>query len=269
MKLVFSEATPDYQRYAFPYVVWGFPEPGETPAQFFQAGFLPSSPNLDRFYLARQLRVPLREWELTSENRRVMKKGMGLECTLVPRGDFEFSAARRASWLHYAAERFGAGIMPGERLDRLMGSPVISHVLVFHDRLTGAEVGSVLLYLDRPEMAYYYFAFYDLGWPGKNLGMFMMTRAVEFFAHAGFRHLHLGTCYDERALYKVQFGPMEYSTGFGWSRDMESLKALVRQSPVAGHLLEDPLHPAAQAARDGSLSSKTPFRLNLGAGHVS
>lgn len=263
MKLVFSEATPDYKRYAFPYVVWGFPEPSETPAHFFRAGFLPSSPNLDRFYLARQLRVPLREWELTSENRRVMKKGMGLECTLVARSDFEYSAARRTSWLQFAEARFGVDVMPGERLDRLMSAPVISHVLVFHNRSTGAEVGSVLLYLERPEIAYYYFAFYDLEWPGKSLGMFMMTRAVEFFAHAGFRHIHLGTCYDERALYKVQFAPVEYSTGYGWSRDVESLKALVRQAPAAGHLLEDPAHPASIAAREGTFASTTPFRLNI------
>ena len=154
--------------------------------------------------------------------------------------------------------------MSAERLDRLMRSPVISHVLVFHNRSTGAEVGSVLLYLERPEIAYYYFAFYDLGWAGKNLGMFMMTRAVEFFAHAGFRHIHLGTCYDERALYKAQFTPLEYSTGYGWSRDMESLKALVRQSPAAGHLLEDAQHPATLAAHPSSLGTTTPFRLSVG-----
>lgn len=263
MKLVFSEATPDYQRYAFPYVVWGFPEPGESPAHFFRAGFLPSSPTLDRFYLARQVRVPLKEWELTSENRRVLKKGSGLECTLVPRSQLEVSSARRSKWLLYAKERFGPDVMTETRLDRLLGSPVISHALVFHDRASGTEVGTVLLYLERPEIAYYYFAFYDLDWPGKNLGMFMMTRAVEFFAHAGFRHIHLGTCYDERALYKVQFAPIEYSTGYGWSRDLNSLKALVRHCPAAGHLLEDPTHPATIAATQASPGASTPFRLSI------
>ena len=48
MKLLFSEQNSDYEHYQFPYAVWAFPEPGETPADLFDAGFLPSSRNLDR-----------------------------------------------------------------------------------------------------------------------------------------------------------------------------------------------------------------------------
>src|ERR1700679_2418877 len=42
MKLIFSEQTVDYSHYQFGYAVWAVPEPGETPADIFQAGFLPS-----------------------------------------------------------------------------------------------------------------------------------------------------------------------------------------------------------------------------------
>ena len=38
MKLLFSEARPDYGHYIFPYAIWAFPEPGETPADLFNAG---------------------------------------------------------------------------------------------------------------------------------------------------------------------------------------------------------------------------------------
>jgi hypothetical protein len=263
MKVVFSEATPDYSRYAFPYVVWGFPEPSETPADFFDAGFLPSSPQLDRFYLCRQLRVPLKEWKSTSENRRVLRKGIGLECRLVPRVEFDFSTAQQRAWLAYAEERFGQGVMPAERLNRLMASPVISHLLVFRHAPSATEVGWVLMYLEPPRVAYYYFAFYDLNWAARNLGMFMMTRAVEFFLDQGYQHLHLGTCYQERALYKAQFEPLEYSTGWGWSRDSSVLKALVRQPPHTGHLLEDPQHPATQALQGLDIAHASRFQLGF------
>ena len=43
MKLLFSEQNSDYANYQFPYAVWAVPEPGETPADLFNAGFLPSS----------------------------------------------------------------------------------------------------------------------------------------------------------------------------------------------------------------------------------
>ena len=261
MKLVFSEAPPDYARYAFPYVVWGFPEAGETPADFFTAGFLPSSPQLDRFYLCRQLRVGLRAWQPTSENRRILRKGGAIHCQLVPRADFEYHANRRAAWLDFAHERFGAGVMPGERLDRLMGAPVVSHLLHFQAAASGAELGTVLLYLQPARVAYYYFAFYDRSQRDNQLGMYLMTRAAEFFSQQGYAHLHLGTCYHERALYKTQFSGVEYFTGWRWSSDLNALKSLVRHAPVTGHLLEDPDHPAGSGGKPARSAAETCLRL--------
>ena len=78
MKLLSSEAKTDYAHYIYPYAVWAFPEPGETPADFFEHGFLPSSRNLDRFYLCRQVRVDLRKFRASSENRRILRKGEGI-----------------------------------------------------------------------------------------------------------------------------------------------------------------------------------------------
>ena len=75
MKLLFSEHKPDYGNYIFPYAIWAVPERGESPADIFNAGFLPSSRNLDRFYLCRHVRVNLEKFKPSSENRRVLRKG--------------------------------------------------------------------------------------------------------------------------------------------------------------------------------------------------
>ena len=64
MKLLFSEARPAYENYIFPYAIWAFPEEGEAPSELFQAGFLPSSAQLDRFDLCRHIRVDLADFEL-------------------------------------------------------------------------------------------------------------------------------------------------------------------------------------------------------------
>ena len=73
MKLLFSEQRSDYDHYQFPYAVWALPEEGETPADIFNAGFLPSSRNLDRFYLCRHVRVNLTKFKASSENRRAAR----------------------------------------------------------------------------------------------------------------------------------------------------------------------------------------------------
>ncbi|MGA0104529.1 MAG: hypothetical protein ACO3LH_12575 [Steroidobacteraceae bacterium] len=244
MKLVFSESRADYAGYTFPYVVWGFPEVGETPADCFAAGVLPSYPDRGRVYLCRPRRVPLPAWVPSAENRRMLRKSASLECRLVSREAFDYSGDRRRQWLEFATERFGQGVMSGERLDRLMRSPVVSHLLVYVDR-AGREVGHVLLYLEPPRVAYYYYAFYALD-PGAGMsGMQLMTRAVEVMARAGMEFLHLGTCYEEKALYKLQFEPSEYFTGWQWSHDLDALRHLVRSPLGSGHLLEQAAHPAS------------------------
>lgn len=245
MKILFSEFAPDYSRYLYPYVVWALPEEHETPADLYDAGFHPASADLSRFTLCRHLRVPLGGFQPSSENRRILRKGEGIRATLVPRASFDYHDRRRETWLTFAERRFGPGIMPRERLDGLMQGRVITHLLVFEEPdASGAaaprEVGVVLLYLEPPRMAHYYYAFYDLEHANRSLGLFLMTQAVLFFRDAGFQRLYLGTCYSERALYKDQFEGIEFFNGVRWSTDPAQLRHLVRRDAHARHLLQDP-----------------------------
>ena len=66
---------------------------------------------MNRFYLCRNLRVDLGRYRATSENRRILRKGVGIEVSLVARADYAFDDERRRAWLNYATARFGPGIM--------------------------------------------------------------------------------------------------------------------------------------------------------------
>jgi arginyl-tRNA--protein-N-Asp/Glu arginylyltransferase len=216
------------------------PEPGETPSDIFNAGFLPSSRNLDRFYLCRQVRVNLAKFKPSSENRRILRKGAGIEVKLVPRDKYNFTPAQRDLFKTYADIKFGKDVMTFERLDGLFGSPIISHLLVFTDVEKGNEVGVATLYVEGKELAYYYYAFYDLNYYARNLGMFMMTSAATLFAERSFKHLYLGTCYSRTALYKTQFAGAEFFNGFRWSDDLDELKFIIKRDKkeLCQHLLE-------------------------------
>lgn len=242
MKLLFSEARPDYGHYVFPYAVWGFPETGETPADIFARGFLPASRDLDRYYMCRQVRVDLTKFKASSENRRILRKGKGIGFELIPRREFRFTKKRREFFKTYADIKFGKDVMSYERLDGLMGGRSVNALLVFTDRESGEEVGYVTLHVEGDEMAYYYFAFYDLNYYQRNLGIYMMTSAVNFMAERGTRLLYLGTVYSHTALYKTQFRGVEFFNGFEWNPDMGQLKHLLERdgSPQDHHLLESP-----------------------------
>lgn len=239
MKLLFSEQNSDYNHYQFPYAIWAIPEPGEAPSDIFNAGFLPSSRNLDRFYLCRQVRLNLAKFKPSSENRRILRKGEGIEVKLVPREKYDYTAERRQFFKTYADIKFGKDIMSFERLDGLFSSPIISHLLLFLDSKSGAEIGAATVYLEGKELAFYYYAFYDLNYYARNLGMFMMTTAAALFAERSVKYLYLGTCYSQNALYKTQFAGAEFFNGFRWSDNMEELKFLInRERNVEQHLLE-------------------------------
>ncbi|MBU6410744.1 MAG: hypothetical protein KGR98_10180, partial [Verrucomicrobia bacterium] len=111
MKLLFSEQNSDYEHYQFPYAVWAVPEEGETPADIFNAGFLPSSRQLDRFYLCRQVRVNLAAFIASSENRRILRKGKGIRVELLPRPQYDYTPERRQFFKTYADIKFGKDVM--------------------------------------------------------------------------------------------------------------------------------------------------------------
>jgi arginyl-tRNA--protein-N-Asp/Glu arginylyltransferase len=266
MKLLFSEAKPDYHHYIFPYAIWAFPEAGETLADLFNEGFLPSSRDLDRFYLARHVRVALEEFTPSSENRRILRKGKGITASLVSRAQFEFTSARREFYKDYADKKFGKDVMSYERLDALFEGKITSHLLVFTDTCSGAEVGTVTLYLQPSRLAYYYYAFYDLNYYSRNLGMFMMTYAVAFFAERHYKFLYLGSCYLENALYKTQFAGAEFFNGFRWSTNLNELKYLVRRSQQdqPEHLLENQEYREKFSPKElGQISDDSAFHVQI------
>ncbi|HLP25792.1 MAG TPA: hypothetical protein VK477_08950, partial [Acidobacteriota bacterium] len=143
MKLLFSEARPNHADYVYPYAIWALPEAHETPADLFEAGFLPSNHQLERFYLCRQVRVDLKKFAPSSENRRVLRKGEGITATLLPRAEFEFTEARRNFCLRYTQVKI-PGMTP-ERLASLFSNAVTTHVLVFRETASGRELGYVTL----------------------------------------------------------------------------------------------------------------------------
>ena len=266
MKLLFSEQKSDYEHYQFPYAIWALPEAGETPADIFNAGFLPSSRQLDRFYLCRQIRVNLGKFKPSSENRRILRKGEGIEVKLVPREKYDYTPERRQFFKTYADIKFGKDIMSFERLDSLFASPIISHLLVFTDARTGAEVGVATLYVEGRELAYYYYAFYDLNYYARNLGMFMMTSAVRLFSEKDFRNLYLGTCYSQTALYKTQFPGAEFFNGFRWSSDLSELKFILKRDKkeLYQHLLETEEYREEFYQGDlGRMAAASDFRVKV------
>ena len=264
MKLLFSEQNSDYEHYQFPYAIWAVPEDGRDAGGHFQRRFPAVVARFGPLLPLPQVRVNLAKFKPSSENRRILRKGAGIDVKLVPREKYDYTPERRQFFKTYADIKFGKDVMTFERLDALFASPIISHLLVFTDTKTGTEVGVATLYLEGKALAFYYYAFYDLNYYARNLGMFMMTSAVELFAERGVKHLYLGTCYSQTALYKTQFAGAEFFNGFRWSDDMDELKFIIKRDKkeLTQHLLEtDEYREEFYKADLGRITDASAFRV--------
>jgi hypothetical protein len=240
LKLFFSEYKSDYNNYIFPYAIWAVPESQDKPADIFNKGFLPSSRDLDRYYMCRHVRVALKEFGTSSENRRILRKGEKYSYQLFEKSKFNFTLAWQKFCLTYAEQKFGENVMTADRLLGLINSPIVSHFLVYSDE-SHKDVGIIFLYLNDKDLVFYYYSFYDLTLTKDSLGMYMMTTAVDFFQKSAFDYLYLGSCYSRNALYKTQFSGAEFFNGFSWSRDISELKFLIDRDEknVTKHLFEN------------------------------
>lgn len=191
---------------------------------------------------------------------------------LVPKEEFQYTAERREFYKRYADVRFGKETMSYDRLDSLFAGRVTSHLMIFTETVSDRELGTVTLYLEERKLAYYYYSFYDLDYLNRNLGMFMMTSAVKFFAEQGFEFLYLGSCYSRSSLYKTQFEGVEFFNGAGWSGNLEELKYLLERETkeVTQHLFESEEYRGL--FHEGELAkvvAKSPFRVPIAGGSAN
>ena len=216
---------------------------------------------MDRFYLCRNVRVDLRRHRPSSENRRILRKGDGIEASTRPAGRVRLQRPAPAILPDLCGLQIRQGHHDRERLDALFNGRITSHLLLFTDPKPGKEVRTVTLFLEADRLAYYYYAFYDLDYYSRNLGMFMMTSAVAFFKERGCQYLHLGSCYSRNALYKTQFAGAEFFNGVRWSDDMDELKYLIQRdsAEVSQHLLETGIPQTLPRRRLGPSRRSQPF----------
>ncbi len=222
MKIFHSEVGRSGDTFSFAYYPTALLEAGDRLADLYEAGFLPfSTPNHDRpgnFFMARQVRIDLGRFELSSENRRVYKK-FGGKCDGSDVPVIEFDTHDRdfvKFCLNYFAKRHGPEIMPEERLRFMLDGGLLNTISGY--RLDGKPVAYVFLVTDE-YMAHLWYSFYDLAYVQQSLGLWLMTDVALRAQKAGKQYLYLGTAFGEKGLYKTNFDQIEWWDGQQWVTD--------------------------------------------------
>lgn len=238
MKIIFSEYKSNSKKYRYPYQVYAIREGHDLLNSIYEKGFLPSRSRKDLFYLSRSIRIDLEKFELSSENRRIMRKAEYLQSAFIPRSDFKYDYTIGKLGKDFYETRFGKGTMSVYRLKWLFTSGSMSHIIEYKDKGKDSIVGYCIVNVSN-KLIHYAYPFYKLDYFKRDAGMGMMLQAINWAKEGGLKFIYLGTCYTNDALYKLQFKGVEYFTGYSWSEDVEKLKFLVRNEQKDGHIIED------------------------------
>jgi len=163
-------------------------------------------------------RVNLKEFTLTSENRRILKNNADLTLKLVTLPYESYSWKIGKMGLDFYSQKFGKGIMSANKIKEMFIDPSKSNMnAVFEYAFpnTDRPVGYCLAFRT-PKIIHYSYPFYDQD-QGKNIGMAMMLKAIVYAKENNFEYIYLGS---ERK-YKLQFKGVETFDGQKWNKHPE------------------------------------------------
>ena len=191
----------------------------------YNRGFVFGRPENGFMQQTRSIRVDLAQFELSSENKRILRKTEGLEMVVnpLPYTDYHWSIGKLGKDFYEA--KFGDGTFSANKVKELLSGDRAD----FNRLLTFEQDGEAIGYciaVETPEIVHYSYPFYDLK-ADKNIGMGMMVRAVDYAKQSGKQYIYLGSFQRPGDTYKLQFKGLEWFDGKEWQSDLESLKQCV------------------------------------------
>lgn len=229
MRTYHTEFAHDYGTYAFGYQVHAELEPGDDPALAYERGFLPRSNKPERtnlLYLARSVRVPVKKFAPSSENRRVLRKFDGtLTHDYLTREELKADEGFRTLFLSYFDERHGIGIMDARRLDGILATVLPLRAVRY---LENSAPVAYALEVAGDSFLHYWYPVYEMSKEDKCFGMWLMLDAIRRAGVENRAHVYLGTSYGEKGRYKTNIAPLEYWDGEAWREGASELREHIK-----------------------------------------
>ncbi|MBU0660836.1 hypothetical protein KKG22_01495 [Patescibacteria group bacterium] len=199
----------------------------------------------------RLLRIDLEQFELSSENRRILRKTEDIVMKIkdIPYTDYHWSLGKMGK--DFYDKKFGIGTFSANKMKEVLSNTNKTNFnRLFVYRITedglAAEfchchidtdpdaieetkslpVGYTICY-ENENILHYSYPFYNLEFPNKNIGMGMMIRAIEYAKKQGKHYMYVGSVQRPTDHYKLQFAGLEWFDGAQWQTNLDVLKEIV------------------------------------------
>ena len=175
----------------------------------------------------RSMRIDLSQFELTSENKRILRKteDISLSIYTIPYSDYHWSIGKLAK--DFYETKFGKGTFSANAVKKCLTNVEETNfttLLVY--KKDDTVIGYAVSY-ENTDILHYSYPFYVLDFPNNNIGMGMMVKAIVHAKETGKKYIYLGSAQRESDIYKLQFKGLEWFTGKIWHDDLEALKRIL------------------------------------------
>jgi len=193
----------------------------------YNEGYVFGRPNKGYMNQTRSMRIDLSKFEMSSENRRVLRKteDLQLEVNSVPYEKYSWEIGKLAK--DFYTEKFGDGTFSANKIKEILTTKHNFNKLFVYS-VADQDTGYAICFED-DDIFHYSYPFYNLE-AKKNTGMGMMLRAIEYAKEHNKKYIYLGSAQRPSDTYKLQFKGLEWFDGEKWDSDLEELKKILHDS---------------------------------------
>ncbi|HUD03914.1 MAG TPA: hypothetical protein VMR73_00270 [Candidatus Paceibacterota bacterium] len=198
----------------------------ENVASMYDAGYVFTRVDKGVMNKTRSFRIDLEKFELSSENRRILRKAENykLEIVPLPLADYSWHIGKLAKNFYEAHDaEFSAN-----KIKELLTDAKKSNFNTLAEfSLPTGKFGYVISY-NSPEIFHYSYPFYEKSSSDPSRGLQMMLKTIEWAKSAGKRYIYLGSLQRPSDTYKLQFKGGEWFDGENWQTDISPLKQILK-----------------------------------------
>ena len=202
-------------------------ESDESISRMYDNGFVFTRIKKGLMHQTRSVRIDLSKFSITSENRRIMKKGENiiLEKNEIPYSLYSWSIGKMAKDFY---DKKAGGAFSANKIKEIITNSLNFNTLLSF-KSSNINLGYAICYLNN-DILHYSYPFYDLEKASKDMGLVMMTKTIAEAQTLGLKYIYLGSLQRPNDVYKLQFEGIEWFDGKEWKKDINEVKNILNNN---------------------------------------
>jgi arginyl-tRNA--protein-N-Asp/Glu arginylyltransferase len=179
-------------------------------SKMYSDGFVFTRIEKNLMQQTRSIRIDLSKFELSSENKRILKKieGIELKASEIPYEKYSWKIGKIGKDFYESRKAdFSAN-----KIKELSTTSESNFNLL----LNFSDIGFAICYINEDIMHYSY-PFYDINKTVRDMGLGMMIKSIILAKEKNLKYIYLGSLQRVTDTYKLQFSGIEWFDGKKWN----------------------------------------------------